>query len=48
MMLLVRKATFSFVRLNMLVIKVVSFSMYVNVAHVCDCVCVVSCCLGFS
>ena len=42
MVLLVRKATFSFVRLNMLV-----FPIYVNVAHVCDGVCVVSCCFGF-
>jgi len=47
MVLLVRKAAFSFVRLNILVIKVVSFPVYVNVAHVCDGVCVVSCCFGF-
>jgi hypothetical protein len=47
MVLLVRMAIFSFVRLNMFVIIVVSFPMYVKVAHVCAGVCVVSCCSGF-
>ena len=46
-MVLVRKAIFSLVRLNMLVIKVVSFPMYVNVALVCEGVSVVSCCFDF-
>ena len=47
MVLLVQKAIFSLARLNILVIKVVSFPMYVNVAHECAGVCVVSCCFGF-
>jgi len=44
MVVLVGNANFSFVRLNMLVMKVVSFPLYVNVVHVCVGVCVVSCC----
>jgi hypothetical protein len=44
MVLLVGKAIFSFVRLNMLVMKVVSLPVYVNVVHVCVGVCVISCC----
>ena len=44
MVLFVRNAIFMLVRLNKLVMYVVSFPVYVNVIHLCVCVCVFSCC----
>ena len=45
-MLLVRNAIFMFAFLNRIVMKVVSLTMYVKVAHLCvgTCVCVVAVC----